>query len=189
MKLPFFAGCLVGAIGLFATLILVGLVFKGQLIKNKTDQLHPAIEGGGEAVYTWQVESLDGSSFDMAQTKGKALFLNFWRPSCMSCLAELPTVNGLYHQVAGENVVFMSIALDNFDELPFLVEDAKLDFPVFKSDASYPEEYHLTKTPTTLIIAPNGAIVFRHEGAARWDVPGAVALLKSLASEPAPASP
>jgi thiol-disulfide isomerase/thioredoxin len=184
VKTPFFVGCFVGAIGLFAGLLLVGLAFKGQLIQNKTDQLRPALEGGGMAIYDWKVESLDGTTLELASTQGKTVFLNFWRPSCMSCLAELPTVNSLFQQVAGDGVVFVSVALDNFDELPFIVEDGQLDFPVYKPLGPYPEAYNLTKTPTTLIVAPDGAIVLRHEGGARWDVPGVVALLRALSSPP-----
>jgi thiol-disulfide isomerase/thioredoxin len=106
----------------------------------------------------------------------------------MSCLAELPTVNALYQEVAGAGVEFVSVALDNFEELPFIIEDGKLDFPVYKPAGAYPEAYNLTKTPTTLIIAPDGTIVLRHEGGARWDVPGVVALLRSLRPAAPPAT-
>jgi hypothetical protein len=47
-----------------------------------------------------------------------------------------------------------------------------------------PEVFRTRALPTTLIIAPDGRIVFHHVGAARWDDDSVLAFLRSLSAVP-----
>ena len=53
-------------------------------------------------------EGTDGKSINLADLRGKVVFLNFWATWCPPCLAEMPSVNALYSKVKdNENIVFI----------------------------------------------------------------------------------
>jgi len=189
-KKPFVLGCLLGcvlgAVGIAVVAVASLYALKGLWLRLIEDRLRvPPIALGLEADYAWTVVSLDGEILEMDQTKGKALFLNFWHPDCMNCLAQLPAVNRLYEQIAGGDIAFVSVAAGEEDEeeLRIAVEEYGLQFPVYRIEGERPEVYKAWSTPATFIVAPNGEVVFKHVGAAKWDDPQSVRYLEELARQ------
>ena len=199
-KKTFLCGCLLGfglgVVFLVLSTVTVVFGFKDLFIRHMATRLRvPPITTGLKADYDWRVSLLGGGTLDMAQTRGKTVFLNFWGINCPMCLAELPSINRLYEQVEGAGVVFICVVVskDKSDgkngidsgELRFILDEYDVRFPVYLMAGPYPSFYDGHPTPVTFIIAPNGDIAFKHEGGARWEDESTVAFLKSLSESSA----
>jgi thiol-disulfide isomerase/thioredoxin len=179
----FVVGCLTGTLLGTAGLVLCGVavafLFKDWIIETNAKRLRiPPITSGLEAVYDWQVTALDGTAFDLEATRGQTVVLNFWHPDCVPCLAEIPALNGLYDAVSPEGVVFVCVAVEDEEGLEAVVQREGIRFPVYRLQGKRPAVYATTITPATFIIDPLGEIVFKHEGAAKWDDESVAAYLR-----------
>ena len=107
---------------------------------------------------------LDGGTFKLASTRGKAVVLNFWGSWCTPCRTELPQFDLLYRKVMkARGVTFLGV--DSKDDA-----GAGRDF-VRTNDISFPSVYdepgrvpvrlgHLpaTSLPFTVLIDPKGRV-------------------------------
>lgn len=188
----FAAGCFSGLI-LGAILVVVGtiggmLLFKDTLLRMASSQLRvPPITAGLMADYDWQATGPGGEVLDMAETKGKTVFLNIWHPDCPNCLTEVPAINNLFLALQGEDVLVVSVAPCTVEELGAAVAEEGILYPAYAVQKELPEVYRSTSAPLTFIVAPSGKIVFKHLGSAKWDDETCIAFLRSLAREDAPA--
>jgi peroxiredoxin len=62
---------------------------------------------------TFSAPSLDGTTFDLAQLKGKIVMITFWTTRCAICVAEIPKLNQLAANYQGKDVVFLGLTTDN----------------------------------------------------------------------------
>ena len=58
--------------------------------------LHGSDEG--EVLSDFTAVCIDGSTFDLEDTKGKVVFINLWATYCGPCVTELPLFVALYHE-------------------------------------------------------------------------------------------
>ncbi|MEX0968572.1 MAG: TlpA disulfide reductase family protein [Bacteroidia bacterium] len=57
-----------------------------------------------------------GNSVDLADFKGKVVYLNFWGTWCQPCLDAIPEKDALIRRYEGKDVVFINIALETGDK-------------------------------------------------------------------------
>ncbi|HPO15827.1 MAG TPA: TlpA disulfide reductase family protein [Candidatus Hydrogenedentes bacterium] len=185
----FIAGCFTG---IFLTILfIVGVTlggvygFKSFWIQQTAGKLKPPpITTGLKADYAWKLIALDGTPYDFAQFQGKTVFLNFWNPDCLHCLAEIDTLNILYNTLQGSTVQIVGVVTEEEENLPETVQNQEIHFPVYLFKGTLPEVFQTTSRPATFIIDPSGNIVFKHLGAAKWDDPSVVSFLAMLAHAP-----
>lgn len=90
----------------------------------------PKVDGASTA----KLKNADGTTFTLADIKGRVKVVNFWATWCAPCIAEMPTLNTLAAQYADKDVVFVAVSLD--DEGPAAAEPRlkagkpKIDFRV-----------------------------------------------------------
>ncbi len=142
-----------------------------------------------KADYDWQVTGSDGQALNMAETKNKVVFLSFWQPDCPHCLAEIPALNQLFQMVQADGIVFAGVAFDDkegpsIENLATVREHEGIQFPIYSLKGKRPEVYQTPSTPAAFVIAPNGDIVFKHIGAAKWDDERVISFLRVLAQKP-----
>ncbi len=102
----------------------------------------------------------------LTDLKGKVVYLDFWASWCGPCRKSLPWLAELSAEIAGPKFAIVAINLDRnpTDGLRFLKT-----YPVPYTVLSDPSggvanDYGLPGMPCSLLIGPDGAIVWRHQG-------------------------
>lgn len=100
-------------------------------------------------------------SHQLANYKGKYLYLNFCNTQSYPCLQDFKEIKKLKHQF-GNNIEFLSIACDG-DETKFKEFTAKhqLDWPIIPigSQKDLLKQYNVKAFPTYILIGPKGEII------------------------------
>ena len=124
-----------------------------------------------------------GETVDIAATRGKVVFLNFWATWCPPCLAEMPSVNALRSRFKNDpSVVFVLADIDNnLKRSEKFMKEHQYDLPVYEPAGPVPQTIFQGTVPTTVIINKQGEIVFFHEGMADYDSPEMARFLTELA--------
>ncbi len=117
----------------------------------------------------------------LAEFQGKVVLLNLWATWCEPCIREMPSLERLQAALAGRDFTVLALSQDR-GGLP-LVEKfyqqhgLKLDMFVDKTTTAA-RSLKARGLPTTFLIDAEGREIGRFEGAADWDAPEAVALLR-----------
>lgn len=112
----------------------------------------------GDTIPDVELHSLDGGSFRISQLRGKWIVLNWWATFCVPCREEIPELNGLVESRAGDDIVFLAVALDEPETLQRFLR--KYPFHYRQSFGGEKLERVLgDQFPRHLVIAPNGTIV------------------------------
>lgn len=128
-------------------------------------------------------QDAEGKTVHLTDFKGKVLFINFWATWCPPCIAEMPSINGLYEKLKNnKNIVFLIVDADhNFSKsIPFM-RKRKFTMPLYQLAGPVPESLVSNSIPTTTIIDKNGRTTFHQEGGADYSNPKILAYLTELA--------
>ena len=131
------------------------------------------------ADYAWSIWDLDGREIPFDTFRGKVIFLSFWATWCVPCLAEMPSIERLKEELAGEDVAFALVA----DQSPRVLKRFAAKHPfdlTFYRTPTIPSAFKCDGFPTTMVIDPAGRIILRETDGARWDAPEAIAFIKGL---------
>jgi len=127
------------------------------------------------------VRSGEAVAFDAFE--GEVVLLNIWATWCTPCVREMPSIQRLYDQLAphGLEVVAVSVDNDDTEAVRQWVEERGLTFDVLHDRAARIERaYQTTGVPESFVIDRQGVIVKKVIGAAEWDHPTQVNLLRRL---------
>lgn len=112
----------------------------------------------------------EGSEINLADLRGKIVFINFWATWCPPCLAEMPSVNSLHQKFMDDkDVVFIMVDADgNFEKSQTYMNKRQYKMPVYHMASSIPENLFKGSLPTTIVFDKKGRIAFHEEGAANY---------------------
>jgi cytochrome c biogenesis protein CcmG/thiol:disulfide interchange protein DsbE len=105
--------------------------------------------------------TIDGSTVDLAQLRGKVVMLDFWSSWCPPCRAEAPTLSQVYEEYQGQPVEFVGIAIwDQDSDILEFVDDFNVLYP----NAIDPQGraailYGVRGIPEKFFIDPQGNVV------------------------------
>jgi thiol-disulfide isomerase/thioredoxin len=150
----------------------------GKILENSLEA--PPFPSGALADYDWTVKSLDGQNFNMAEAKGKVVFLNFWATWCPPCVAEMPSIQRLYEKIKDQKIMFVCISNEDPSKVSHFVREKGVTFPVYCLRGEPPAVFRTRGIPATFILSPDGKVAFRHVGGAKWDDEKSVVFLKDL---------
>ncbi|MBQ7487482.1 MAG: TlpA family protein disulfide reductase, partial [Clostridia bacterium] len=144
----------------------------------------------GEQLADFTAECMDGSTFHLADTRGKVTFINLWATHCAPCKQELPYFNDLYkaHQDdIAMLIVHSSLVVYDVDEY---LADKGYEMP-FTIDTEDDEIWDLvggsSTMPQTIVLNRNGEVIYNQTKSV---TPEALeALYAQAAGEPVEAAP
>ncbi|PVD51923.1 TlpA family protein disulfide reductase [Terrimonas sp.] len=132
----------------------------------------------GKQLPSLSLKDVNGNTINLADFKGKKVFVNMWASWCPPCRAEMPSVQKLYEKTKDKNVQFAMIALDdNFSKSISFMKSAGLSMPVFYPDAQLPELLNVEAIPSTFIFNENGKLIKHIAGGDDYDTAAYLELL------------
>ncbi len=60
-----------------------------------------------------ELRKLDDSKFTIDELKGNVVFVHFWFTKCATCIAEIPSINQLYHLYEQKNVKILALSFND----------------------------------------------------------------------------
>ena len=124
----------------------------------------------------------EGSVLSRNDYREKVTVVNFWATWCRPCVEEIPSLNHLRQQMAGEPFELISINYaERANQIQRFLRQVQVDFPVLlDEDGTESAKWNVLVFPSTFVIGPDGRIVYGVNGAIHWDAPDVVKQLKAL---------
>lgn len=115
-----------------------------------------------------KLKTLDGDDIDLKEYNGKTVFVNFWATWCRPCITEMPSIEKAQERLKDKNIVFIMASNETRGQIKNFKRSHKYDFNYVQLDMPL-EQLNIQGLPTTLIINPEGEIVFSEMGARDWN--------------------
>ena len=123
----------------------------------------------GNLAPNFEVSNLNGQRVQLADFRGRPVFLNFWASWCGPCRAEMPAIQRVLDRFEDQGLVVL--AVDNgerFGAARGFVDELGLDFTEFGLDPGQDviRRYRVVAMPTSVFINADGVITRVHTGQA-----------------------
>ena len=127
-----------------------------------------------------QLKGVNVPDANLADFKGKVVFLNFWGTWCPPCRAEYPSIQKLY-EAKKDKVQFVLVAMQDEEEKvkQFLAEN-KYTTPVYLAKSPLAEKMLPKSFPTTFLIGQNGRILMKEDAAKDWNAEDVLQFIDSV---------
>nr|WP_255575126.1 TlpA disulfide reductase family protein [Caldovatus aquaticus] len=131
----------------------------------------------------------DGAPQTLARFAGQGVLLNFWATWCAPCVAEMPALDRLAEALAGDGIVVLALSSDRggreqveafYRRLGIRRLGVWLD-----PRGAAARKAGVRGLPTSILLDREGRERARLEGAAEWDSPEFVAIIRELAGRAA----
>ena len=132
------------------------------------------------------VETLDGTTLDASDLRGRVAVVNFWATWCLPCRVEVPALQALHEDLAGEGLVVLGLSTDagGRGAVDAFLEERGVTYPVAMADGAVRRAFGgVTALPTTFIVDRDGVI--RHRVFGFFAPPAMRAAVRRLLDEEA----
>ena len=126
---------------------------------------------------------IEGKAVALGDFHGDLVLVNLWATWCQPCIREMPSLVRLQEKF-GPGLTLLAVSEDRGGiktVQPFLEKLGLDKLKVYidpKSEVGH--AFKVRGLPTTLVISGNGEVLGRVEGAAEWDSPKMLAILRPL---------
>lgn len=125
-------------------------------------------DSGSRKIPDVTFKTIKGEQITSADLQGSPALITFWATDCPGCIAEMPHLVELYHELAdkGLNLVGVAMHYDPPDRVLAMVEAKKLPYPIALDPMGELARNfgNVQLTPTNFLIAPDGSIVLQKIG-------------------------
>jgi cytochrome c biogenesis protein CcmG, thiol:disulfide interchange protein DsbE len=132
------------------------------------------------------VDEVSGRKLASGDLKNKIVFVNFWASWCPPCKEEMPSIEALFKELAGNNKFQMVTILykDSYQDGTLYMKQNGYTFPVYSDNNSVTAvNFGVTGVPETYVIDKKGILQKRVIGPAEWNSPEAKNFINSLLNE------
>lgn len=173
-------------VGAVVALLLV-LVAAGWMVR---DRFLPV--GVGSDAPAFVAADLQGRPMSLDSLRGQVVLLNIWATWCGPCREEMPSMQRLHDQLAGEGLRIVAVSVDaaigarDADGRPggdigAFARAHDLTFTLWHDPSGdIARAYRTTGVPESFVIGRDGRIVRKVIGATEWDDEANVELLRRL---------
>ena len=132
---------------------------------------------------TISLVDLAGNTISLSEFAGRLVLINLWATWCEPCLREMPSLERMQSRL-GDKITVVAISQDRGGGKtvePFINKLGLKSFKTYldpKSDAG--RAFKVAGLPTSILIDRDGKVLGRVEGAAEWDSPKLLGVLKSF---------
>src|SRR5262245_8340689 len=131
----------------------------------------------------FKVPALDGTRLQLADLKGKVVFLNLWATWCGPCKEEMPAMEHLWRRYKDQGLVVIALSMDSGGAKvvkPY-IEQSKYTYPVgLDPKMEVAQLYGARSVPSTFIIDRQGVLRAIALGPRPWDGKAAFAYIEAL---------
>lgn len=158
-----------------AGLLLPLLVVAGcsQNENNQTTKGKTSIPGSKKErvmMPSFNMQDVRGNTINLANLKGKKVFVNLWASWCPPCRREMPSIENLANAVDTNKAVFVMLSLDdNFEKAKNFIGKENLNLPVYYPAENLPALFNVESIPSTFIFNENGELIKRVDGAENYN--------------------
>ncbi len=131
-------------------------------------------EGGtmvGDPAPNYAATTLTGDSVTTASLRGKVVLLNVWATWCAPCREEIPYLQRLHEQHAGDGLALVGISVDARGEdetIHGFMKDFGMTYPVWRDpDERIQSLYKALGVPASYLVDREGVIRWRRLGIIR----------------------
>ncbi len=139
--------------------------------KDKEARIAP--QGNGAAF-----EDLEGKAIDLADFKGRRIFLNFWATWCRPCIEEMPSIEKAKTLLNNEGYVFLMASDQEVGKIRDFKEKKQFDLDFIKFNGSF-TDLNVHALPATFIYDTEGKLLQRIDGATDWASDNVIQMLKN----------
>jgi thiol-disulfide isomerase/thioredoxin len=132
--------------------------------------------------YNWQLEDLEGNTFNYATTQNKVVLINFWATWCPPCIAEMPSLEKLHNDYK-DKIIFLFVSNEDSKKVSKFITKNDYTFNVYKPLTQYPKVFNVSSIPRTFLIDKKGKIVIDKTGASNWNSSKVRAVIDQLLTE------
>ena len=129
-----------------------------------------------------ELRSLDGQPLALAQFRGRVVVVNFWATWCEPCIEEMPSLQRLGEDLAGEAFEILAV---NYQEgeprIRAFLNKVPLTFPILRdTDGGVARAWKVRIFPSSFVVDPDGRIRYVLVGSLDWTAPEIRKTLRSL---------
>ncbi|MBS2210056.1 TlpA family protein disulfide reductase [Carboxylicivirga mesophila] len=129
--------------------------------------------------YNWHIEDMEGNVIQLSELKGEVLFINFWATWCPPCIAEMPSIQRLYDEYK-DKMAFILVSKESKSILQEFIKAKGYTFPVYVLRSREPDVFTSRSIPASFLVSPEGQLMMKKQGAARWDGDKVKALIDEM---------
>jgi thiol-disulfide isomerase/thioredoxin len=126
---------------------------------------------------------LTGNTVSLSEFTGKIVLVNLWATWCEPCLREMPSLERMQLRL-GDKITVIAVSEDHGGRKtvePFIDKLGLKSIKTYLDPKSAAERaFQVQGLPTTFLIDRKGRVLGRVEGAAEWDSPKLLDILKSF---------
>lgn len=133
-----------------------GVLLASQLVMAEVTGMAPAFDLSG----------MDGKTVNLADYKGKVVYVDFWASWCSPCRDSFPWMGAMQKKYESEGVVFVGINVDRKQkDAEAFLKDTPAQFTVaFDPKGKTPKAYDVMGMPTAFVIGRDGKVLHSHIG-------------------------
>jgi peroxiredoxin len=139
--------------------------------------------GGKSGPVPFELTSIDGDVYKLADLKGSVVVVDFWATWCPPCRNEIPHLVTLYNNNKDRGFIILGISLEDKDILTGFVEQNNVTYPILMGTNEIFKAYGVQGIPHTLFIDKKGKVRKTQVGYSPELVPVFEALVDSLLKE------
>lgn len=173
---------LVVVIFVVASMLLAGHFISQRRAAAPAGAALTSADPAGRAAPDFELKSIDGKSYKLADLRGKAVLLNFWATWCPPCIEETPSLVRMTARMKDKGVVVLAVSIDADDAAYHrFLKDYSVNMITVRDEARKASDLYGTfGWPESYIIDRKGVIRRKFIGPVEWNSPEIIDYLSKL---------